>query len=54
MAYKIGIGRVIISTAIIEDEPVIMPVNVLTTEGDLGEIAITTESGEYILITEGA
>jgi len=52
MAYKVGIGRVLISTAIIEDEPVIMPVNVLTTEGDLGEIAITTETGELIIIIE--
>jgi len=52
MAYRIGIGRIQISTAIIEDEPIIMPVNVLVTEGDLGEIAISTETGELILIIE--
>jgi len=52
MAYKVGIGRVQINTDIVESEPVILPVNVLTTEGDVGEVVITTETGEYIIIVE--
>ncbi|HUX57082.1 MAG TPA: hypothetical protein VMV77_08915 [Bacteroidales bacterium] len=53
MAFRVGIGRVRISTDIVADEPEIIPVNVLVTEGDLGEIAITTETGEAIIIIEG-